>query len=948
MDQALSQLTPVHRIGQDGFNWWVGQIEGTASDEENNKGGYRYKVRIVGEHPADKTILDTPDLPWATVIMPVNSPFTPGNIAGGDPQLVPGGWVIGFYLDGNKQTPIIMGSIGQTPGATTVIKNVRPDDPPFTTGIRSGQYAPNPATDGQEGAENREGGESETTAKTGGGQSDGTTDGDGNLRVPFPSGQGVKPNREEWCQSVAEKCKDVDVKTQMTTILGQLLADIQNSNGNIGTFYVDKYTGGLNSAISSARTNINKATLVVSELLAKVKGYIKQKISEAVDALVKALLRQDETGNALTPVTEFANNLLKELGCKMMDLGDRLAAWLTNVLMSYVEQIYKAVMCQVDELVNGIISKINQLLTSLLEDILGPLQAILGAIAEPLNIIGGAINFILKLLGISCSGPDTTCSKYKIVCTTGEKKEDKDDKNFLDNLLDDIDGLFGDTPADYTQYVCDDAYKGNTLEITTVGFTGGIPKPITEGNKKPLITYSIDDIEVKEGDVATFTVTRSGYLDSASSVTFKTLKNQGSATEGTDYVPVDGILGFTPNETSKTFTVRTLYSSQDEPDESFFVVLRKNSPAQDSGIGSIFSKSIGKCTITEQKLTEQQDPYTIQPKNPLEPIPEPTPGDLNQPSTPGNQTLPDAEPTLIPSYVVRANRTSCPEGEFIIYTITTENVENGTIVYYTLLGNNITTNDIVGGSLTGEFVVNNNEAKVTVGIAEDGVVEDEETLTFTLNGKGASVDVLIITRDDLEIGDYDEGVGDTPENQFSPFEPPSVDPSKIITDDNGGIIEIPVDKPGDPWAEPPYVFIGGEGFGAVGTALLDENGFLTEIRVQANGYGYKLNRAVDNDVRCIIDAFTIARPGIGYTSVPDMYVNGELGVAEAVINDDGFVIGARILDRTRTFDKFPAIEIIGGGGYGAKLLPSLACLNTDALATVGATKIGTGKYIDCP
>ena len=73
-------------------------------------------------------------------------------------------------------------------------------------------------------------------------------------------------------------------------------------------------------------------------------------------------------------------------------------------------------------------------------------------------------------------------------------------------------------------------------------------------------------------------------------------------------------------------------------------------------------------------------------------------------------------------------------------------------------------------------------------------------------------------------------MGDAPENQFSPFEPPSVDPSKIITDDNGGIIEIPVDKPGDPWAEPPYVFIGGEGFGAVGTALLDENGFLTEIR----------------------------------------------------------------------------------------------------------------------
>ena len=58
----------------------------------------------------------------------------------------------------------------------------------------------------------------------------------------------------------------------------------------------------------------------------------------------------------------------------------------------------------------------NELLTS----ILGPLQDILGAIAEPLNMIGNAINYILRLLGISCSGTDKTCAKYKEVCTDGE------------------------------------------------------------------------------------------------------------------------------------------------------------------------------------------------------------------------------------------------------------------------------------------------------------------------------------------------------------------------------------------------------------------------------------------------------------------------------------------------------------------------------------------------
>ena len=36
MDDALSRLMPNQRIGYDGFPWWVGQVEGTASDEETS------------------------------------------------------------------------------------------------------------------------------------------------------------------------------------------------------------------------------------------------------------------------------------------------------------------------------------------------------------------------------------------------------------------------------------------------------------------------------------------------------------------------------------------------------------------------------------------------------------------------------------------------------------------------------------------------------------------------------------------------------------------------------------------------------------------------------------------------------------------------------------------------------------------------------------------------
>ena len=90
------------------------------------------------------------------------------------------------------------------------------------------------------------------------------------------------------------------------------------------------------------------------------------------------------------------------------------------------------------------------------------------------------------------------------------------------------------------------------------------------------------------------------------------------------------------------------------------------------------------------------------------------------------------------------------------------------------------------------------------------------------------------------------------------------------------------------------------------------------------------------------------RPGIDYTEAPTIYVDGKTNVAEALIDDQGFVIGARVLDRVTTYSRLPEVIIVGGNGFGAKLIPSLACLDTEALATIGSTKIGTGRYVDCP
>ena len=926
-DEGLSRLIPTSKIGNDGFPWWIGQVEGVADLEENNKGGYRYKVAIVGEHPKSRELISTAELPWANVMMPVNQPFAPGNIVGSAAQLTPGCWVVGFYIDNDKQKPIIMGSIGQTPGSTTLTETIRQEDPEsrFATGDRTSPFEVDPLTDGNPGAS--------STSKQNGGPSTGTRRGDGELRVDT----GVLVDsieREEWCQLTAEKCDEIDTKTQMKNILAQFLADIQSSNGNIGDYYVSKYTGGIYRSAGTARQYVNKAVSVIQELLARIKGYIVSLLQKAVDKLVKAVLRPNEDGNALTGVTEFFNKRLKDLGCKMEDIGLRLAEWLTNVLMSYVNQIYRAAICQVDELVNGIISKIYQLMNELLESILGPLQDILGAIAAPLNLIGNAINYILRLLGITCTGPDKTCAQYKKICTDGSKEDGEDDENFLDKLLSKIDNLFGDTPGDYTQYVCEEAYDGAPLEITGIGFTGGVPLPGTDTTREPKIVYSINDVTVTEGEPAVFTITRSGITNIASSVSFKTL-TKGTATSGTDYLAVDDIIGFSVGESEKTIQVQTLVDTVTDGNEIFYVKLTNNSP-EDGKTEIKFTKNIGQCTILEKDIKNPYDPYNPIDVNPFEDIEDNT--DENFPTV-------DDPVNTNPTFNVVPNRSTCPEDEFIIYTITTTNIPNGAILYYNLTGEGITPSDIVGNKLNGEFVIQDNEAKVTVGIREDSTVEDEERLTFSITGTNAFAHVLITTDDDLS--DFDSGIGDDPSTVYQQFRLPVVDPNNVITDDTGGIIEIPVDNPGDAWAEPPNVFVTGAGIGATASALLDDNGFLTEIRIQSSGFGYKKNLASDNDVRCIIDAFTILSPGIGYETAPDMYVNGELGIAEAVV-ENGFVIGGRVLNRTIDFAKFPTIELVGGGGYGARLIPSFACLSTEALTAIGATKIGTGRYVDCP
>jgi len=1235
MDPVLSTQFPVHKIGSDGFAWWVGQIESNSGDDPKNSG--RYRVRIVGTHLKDCNATTSEQLPWANVMLPATTPWSDGGKTGASIGLTVGNWVIGFYLDNDKQKPIIMGSIGHTAGAT-LLENVENDPNPastckgFTTFLdQSGNPYVTKPIDNQEVRDREPTGEEEGGAVT--------KVSDAGLiaaavpkKMPpafyalFADASLTNPTGKKVCVEIANpNCgSEQNLESGLKSIIGDMLKSNQDSNGKLGDFYVSKFTGELNPVINDGRTYINKAILLVKGFIARLKGEIVKLLREAVDKLVETLLYTDaavenaegniNTGpvnpdlgiepfqpvtvkvSKLKPIIDTFNDVLNEVGCSMEDLTGKIAQYITDLLFGFLMDAYSNAACLVDTAVSGIINQIISFVDSTLASILGPLIELLGAALDPANLLGNVVSKAFDLLGISCDGPNAACDKVKKVCV--DCAGDSDDDDWLDDLLDQLE----DGPLDNKQYVCDEAKESVPTPPNDIRFIGGIFTPSTPSSDdggvsiapttSNVINYSCEDITVKEGNPAVFTITRSGNVTVSSSITVKVLP--GTATENEDYIKdFDGSsVGFGPGETTKKLSFTTLTDSDiSEGDETFKIVIKSkvlpeefafnypdgttftctiqnvnallpdiedildvedgllidpppytppsavkilpielpapiptvipkvprfsvvaenafynegetavfNITSVNTTPGDIYNYSLnldeddivgdltgtftvdnnGDATVsvgiainndnvrvdppgtvpivdgngdfildangnvqfnTDEIITDiddlnelltltieetgDQGRTTILGENTLEPayfvqaigntfeegdqvcfnittsnVPDDTEGswsitgDVNDTTfdeglsgtftisdgralvclsinsndiadgvrlvtfnivdendevlasenvtiSPDFILLPEQNLTDAPTYSVSTDKLEYKEGEVVEYTITTTNVPDGTALQYKLSGTGVSPSDFVEGKLYGSIVIVDNQAKVYIAIAEDNEVEEAEQLVFNLVGTTGFATVIVLADEEEEVP--------PPLLIEKPCltKPVAGEP---ITDNDGSIISIPLLSKGCPYVEPPLVVIGGAGAGATAIPLLDNQGRVSEIRVTRVGSGYKKNTATDQNVKCIIDSFTIINPGRNYTSAPDVFINGQPGVAQAVIDDRGYVISVQILNRSIEFLDLPSVQFSGGGGSGARALPSIVCLDSlDDLAASGYAKIGTGRYIDCP
>jgi hypothetical protein len=137
-------------------------------------------------------------------------------------------------------------------------------------------------------------------------------------------------------------------------------------------------------------------------------------------------------------------------------------------------------------------------------------------------------------------------------------------------------------------------------------------------------SLSIGDAAVAEGaSSATFAVALAPVQPSAASVSYATA--DGSATAGSDYVPVSGTLGFGPCQGSATVTVPIVGDVVDEPNEAFVVNLFNPSGASigdGQAQGTITDDDptpevvVLDCAVTEGDAGSQPCPFRLSLTNP--------------------------------------------------------------------------------------------------------------------------------------------------------------------------------------------------------------------------------------------------------------------------------------------------------------------------------------------
>ena len=392
-----------HFYGRDGLVWWIGQIPdektwrtnipgmSTPSNKEHDGFGWRYKVRIMGYHPASKELPDE-QLPWCGVVFPV----TAGSGAGGasqSPNLRQGNFVYGFFLDGEDgQMPVIIGVIDNN-DFTAIQKDI-PEVPfvPFSG------YTSNPGKltraalplvqdleliakafkfPGEVETPNNDTAIESSTGYDG--RSDGATreqyiDGIKVEPIPVPTLKEKAPLpriQKEVQNLIADvqrfKKSKTDWETKVSTKIPDVDAAIEKAMKNA----TKMVTGNVKTIIKEVQQNV----------ISKLNFNMKDKYFDLFPTERPALKAAVETAN-------------DAIACMFKGIIDGLFDMVGGFLKNAVDKFINTPLCAVENFVGSLLGKISGIIAGGLDDLLGPVKSLLG-VFDLSSITGNPVDFVV-------------------------------------------------------------------------------------------------------------------------------------------------------------------------------------------------------------------------------------------------------------------------------------------------------------------------------------------------------------------------------------------------------------------------------------------------------------------------------------------------------------------------------------------------------------------------
>lgn len=426
-DQSLQAS---HFLGRDGFRFWLGKVPVTIDSEKNY--GESVRVRILGYHTEDTSILPDQDLPLALIKKPV----TVGGDNGQSSAIVGGELVSGYFSDGDDaQIPVIDGILDRWSNQTTFSKQELLDGAnPFKSGPL---YAFNNIPDWRIKSEGKNPDKESLLAEQGKTSNPSGEVAVNQVRDGTPAGAWVPSSRSVLEESIlAEEfngpnnCGD-DIVSRIRVEISKIVVILNGVKKYYNTYVV----GAINKTydfIGQINSVIENIAAVMRTIVQRIRNFVLRKLRELLSAALELVL-----GDVLKDIKDAViSEILDIIFCIFQTTIEDLPGLIGDFVAALIGQLAASPLCAAEKFMNALVNNVVNSIQGVLDPIIDDISDLLNGVLDIGSAISSAIDQVLGVLGFLCLTKNCVeVTKFNSTPFGGPTKKMQDDySNFLGQI----------------------------------------------------------------------------------------------------------------------------------------------------------------------------------------------------------------------------------------------------------------------------------------------------------------------------------------------------------------------------------------------------------------------------------------------------------------------------------------------------------------------------------